>query len=161
MKIHTCLLVGALLCGCATDSQHAQDRPAPNAAAATPRNLAELVRAYHELTGTNLTYDTATQDLLEQFEVRSVGSGAALQIMAPKATASATPEFEILPLEHADAAQLAQTLEALARDASAGGTQPAALKVLSDPRTNSLLIMASPQSMSAVVALAKQLDKQR
>ena len=173
MKTYPCLLIGALLCSCATDSHHAQQQQhtqqqqaqeqqrAPQVAVATPQNLAELVTAFHELTGTNITYDTTTQSLLEQFEIRSVGSGAVLQIAAPEATASATPEFEILPLEHADAGELAQTLEALAQDASAGGTQPASIKVLSDPRTNSLLIMATPKSMEAVLELAKQLDKQR
>lgn len=75
-------------------------------------------------------------------------------------------DIRILPLEHADASELASTLQRLVdaritQRAAANQTAADALKVtiLADPRSNSLLVGGSRDSYELVETLARQLDK--
>ncbi len=94
---------------------------------------------------------------------------------AARATSAQTPEFEVLPLEYASADEIAETiselLEASRRAVQARGQQQAAqgvsgqipagqteAKILVDPRTNSLLLMAMPEDMPRIKELAARLD---
>ena len=56
----------------------------------------------------------------------------------------------------ADASDLAVVIQDLVRSASAPNTEQ--VKVMVDPRTNSLLVMASPGSMPEVKNLIARLD---
>lgn len=94
---------------------------------------------------------------------------------AARATSAQMPEFEVLPLEYASADEIAETiselLEASRRAVQARGQQQAAqgvsgqipagqaeAKILVDPRTNSLLLMAMPDDMPRIKELAARLD---
>lgn len=87
-----------------------------------------------------------------------------------------TPEFEVMPLEFASAEELADTITELleasrkaqqargATVAAANGvsaalqTGQADAKILVDPRTNSLLVMAMPDDMPRIKELIARLD---
>jgi len=65
------------------------------------------------------------------------------------------PEFELIPLEYASADEIASTIEELL-DASRRGQTEA--KIMVDPRTNSLLVMAMPEDMPNIKELVARLD---
>lgn len=67
------------------------------------------------------------------------------------------PSFEVIALQHADARELSSTLSNLfhAVVMSGGDRQ---VKVIADPRTNSLLLMAPPEHMELVKGLVARLD---
>ncbi len=86
------------------------------------------------------------------------------------------PQFEIVPLEYAAADEIASTIEELleasrrAAQSNARGQQPAQgatgqiqrgqteAKIMVNPRTNSLLLMAMPEDMPAIKDLIARLD---
>ncbi|MCP3917404.1 MAG: hypothetical protein GY711_17805 [bacterium] len=84
------------------------------------------------------------------------------------------PEFEVIPLEYASADEIASTIEELldasrraAQGAQRGQQQGATgalqqgqqeAKIMVDPRTNSLLVMAMPEDMPAIQELIARLD---
>jgi general secretion pathway protein D len=95
---------------------------------------------------------------------------------ASSRTETITPEFEVMPLEFASAEELADTITELleasrkaqqargATVAAANGvsaalqTGQADAKILVDPRTNSLLVMAMPDDMPRIKELIARLD---
>jgi general secretion pathway protein D len=94
---------------------------------------------------------------------------------ASAADTTIVPAFEVLPLEFAAAEEIASTIEELL-DASRQATQQRAqvqqaqgvsgqlqtgateAKIMVDPRTNSLLVMAMPDDMPRIKQLVAQLD---
>jgi general secretion pathway protein D len=86
------------------------------------------------------------------------------------------PQFEVIPLEYAAADEIASTIEELleasrrAATSNARGQQPAQgatgqlqrgqteAKILVNPRTNSLLVMAMPEDMPSIKDLIARLD---
>jgi general secretion pathway protein D len=86
------------------------------------------------------------------------------------------PQFEVIPLEYAAADEIASTIEELleasrrAAQSNARGQQPAQgvsgqlqrgqteAKILVNPRTNSLLVMAMPEDMPSIKDLIARLD---
>jgi len=94
---------------------------------------------------------------------------------AARDTGAITPEFEVIPLEFASAEEIADTLgellEASKRAAQTRVQGQAAqgvtgamqvgqgeTKILTDPRTNSLLVMAMPDDMPRIKELVARLD---
>jgi general secretion pathway protein D len=94
---------------------------------------------------------------------------------AAAANSSLVPEFEVIPLEFASAEEISETLGDLL-EASKRATQVRAqgqqaqgvtgaiqvgqgeTKILTDPRTNSLLVMAMPDDMPRIKELVARLD---
>ncbi|HIF40994.1 MAG TPA: hypothetical protein EYQ74_07840 [Planctomycetes bacterium] len=86
------------------------------------------------------------------------------------------PQFEVIPLEYAAADEIASTIEELleasrrAAQSNARGQQPAQgatgqlqrgqteAKIMVNPRTNSLLVMAMPEDMPSIKDLIARLD---
>jgi general secretion pathway protein D len=86
------------------------------------------------------------------------------------------PQFEVIPLEYAAADEIASTIEELleasrrAAQSNARGAQPAQgatgqlqrgqteAKIMVNPRTNSLLVMAMPEDMPSIKDLIARLD---
>ena len=94
---------------------------------------------------------------------------------ASKAEDPIVPEFEVIPLEFAAADEIADTIEELLeagrRAAGQGGRQPqtqgvtspiqrgqSETRIMVDPRTNSLLVMAMPEDMPQIKELVASLD---
>ncbi len=67
-------------------------------------------------------------------------------------------KFETIALEHAVATDLAVTVQQLCSDAAKGGSSK--IKILSDSRTNSLLVMAPEKPMEHIKNLVAALDVQ-
>jgi type II secretory pathway component GspD/PulD (secretin) len=67
------------------------------------------------------------------------------------------PSFEVVPLQHAESRELAGTLSNLFRTVVLpdGDRQ---VKIVADPRTNSLLVMAPAEHMELVKELVARLD---
>ena len=118
-----------------------------------------------------------TQSVILQGFASNVASLARILRLVDEESARNTdvvPEFEVIPVEFAAAEDLADILEKLleasrrqqqqtrAQDAqgatgrlqSSGGET----KILTDPRTNSLLVMALPEDMKAIKELIARLD---
>ena len=125
-----------------------------------PADLEDLVRVYQEGSGVNVTYDEATRAQLAAIPVRRVGVEDlnVIQIGPLPAQAEARAEliFEVLPLQHADATRVAQTLDNLLGAATRSEEIP--VRVLSDQRTNALLISASKSGLARVRDLVVHLD---
>lgn len=68
--------------------------------------------------------------------------------------------FEVVALQFATASELAQVLNDLIGDAAVDG-QESEVRIMSDQRTSSLLLMAPPQRMSELRDLIAQLDKEQ
>jgi type II secretory pathway component GspD/PulD (secretin) len=66
------------------------------------------------------------------------------------------PQFEVIALAYAAAPELAATIQELVAQPAVPETS--GVKVLADPRTNSLLVMASPKQMPEVKDLIALLD---
>lgn len=81
---------------------------------------------------------------------------AACQSSAP---APAGSEFQVIPLQHAAAPELANQLSDLVRGKAAGLDREPIAAFIADPRTNSILVRARPENMDAVRALVQQLDQ--
>lgn len=80
---------------------------------------------------------------------------------SPPQPSSAQPElptFAVIALEHKDAESLTATLNDFIADAARGGTEESETKVLPDPRTNSLLVMASTPRLAEIRTLVALLD---
>jgi general secretion pathway protein D len=94
---------------------------------------------------------------------------------ASRAQSGLVPEFEVIPLEFASAEEISETisdlLEASRRALQARGTaaagqgvtsplqsQSSEAKIMVDPRTNSLLVMAMPDDMPRIRELVARLD---
>jgi type II secretory pathway component GspD/PulD (secretin) len=76
----------------------------------------------------------------------------------PTATASTAGalQFQMVPLQFASAEELAGTLRELVR--SEAGPRTDGVKVLSDARTNSLLLQAPEDEMSRLLEIVAKLD---
>ncbi len=66
-------------------------------------------------------------------------------------------QFELIKLQYADAANMAQVLTGMLQNSSAQGQIP--LKIAADPRSNSILVTGSPAERLQVRALVEQLDQ--
>ncbi|MEW6074599.1 MAG: secretin N-terminal domain-containing protein [Planctomycetota bacterium] len=78
---------------------------------------------------------------------------------ADEGVAAAVEAFEVVPLQHTAAAEIAATLErAFAERPAAAGPRP---QVLVDSRTNSLLVQAAPEKLPAIRARIAALDVPR
>jgi type II secretory pathway component GspD/PulD (secretin) len=134
---------------------------------ATPANMEELLAEYAAASGTSVTYDEPTGALLASLAVTAVGPEdlRVLKVDRPQGTAGPSApaaEFEVIRLQYATAPELAQTLSELVDAASEGAASPAspAIKVLSDDRTNSLLVTAPPGHMQELRDLIALLDRE-
>jgi len=131
---------------------------------AAPATMEELVSQYVATSGYNVTYDEPTGALLASLAVTAVGPADlnVLKVSLSEGAASVeeTPQqFELIPLQYAAAPDLAETLTDLVSDASEGGAD-SSVKVLSDDRTNSLLVMAPPEHMQELRDLIALLDRE-
>ena len=141
-----------------------QSAPAGGQPELAPSNVEQLVRQYAAATGTNVTYDEGTGALLASLAITPVGPAElnVLRVGGPRGPASARaepPELELIPLRYAAAPELADALSDLV-SAGAQGARDPAVKVLSDERTNSLLVMAPPDHMPRLRALIALLDRE-
>ncbi|MCP3915433.1 MAG: hypothetical protein GY711_07755 [bacterium] len=96
---------------------------------------------------------TALTLLLPAFAGRAQDPAPAPETVAPQTTKPASgpvPEFEVIALAHADADEVAPTLTTLL--GSKG-------KAMVDPRTNSLLLMASTKDMKRLRAVVSEIDQ--
>lgn len=86
---------------------------------------------------------------------------AASEEKTPSAAATATaelPELTVIAIEHQDAGELAAILTDFIQDASGYRTEGFEPRVLADPRTNSLLILASTPRLAEIRSLAALID---
>ncbi|MFT4540713.1 MAG: type II secretory pathway component GspD/PulD (secretin) [Planctomycetota bacterium] len=124
----------------------------------TPTTLEQIVHQYVEHAQVNLVYDESMAKLLSSIAVNSLSpDGNMLQIESPVPT---VPQFEIIALQHAKAEDLAASIEGFASLTNSVGTE-SEIKVMADPRTNSLLAMAPPANMAHLKDLIAQLDTQQ
>lgn len=154
----------ALSFACATAPERA---PAPEPGRA-PSDLEELLSDYVALSGHNLTYSEEMAEALAAVPVRELGD-ADVRVLhigessAEPMAAAETPLFEVVRLEHASARETAHTLseliEAASRPARGQARQSElATSILADPRTNSLLVMATEDDMARLLDLVSLLD---
>jgi type II secretory pathway component GspD/PulD (secretin) len=95
---------------------------------------------------------------------------AACQSARPAPAPARAESVEVVPLKYAPAQELAETLNrvlgvgphasAAAATASTGPAAGSGACVVADPRTNSLLIRATPDEMARLLALVHKLDVQ-
>lgn len=170
----TCLSLSLISCASGPSGDCATCPVADSAeplAQGDPANLEELLGAYRDLTGENLTYDAATADFLRRSSVTRVGPTEAevLLVQAPTSDASAhssTPEFELIILEYAEAGELAETLRQLVQDAAGtSGTGAEAMEanenevsIVADEATNSILVRGSRARLGELKELIALLD---
>jgi type II secretory pathway component GspD/PulD (secretin) len=74
-------------------------------------------------------------------------------------TAAGEPEFQVIPLQHATAPELANQLTSLVGREAAGLDSDPIAAFIADNRTNSLLVRATPANMATVRALVAKLDQ--
>ena len=163
LKTALSIAVVTLCVACQSTSHPAAQEAEPaeamaQAPSATPTTLEELLADYVAQAQVNLTYDEEMAELLASIVVSSLTpDGSVLQL---KQQATIVPVFEIITLQHAEAAELALVIEELVRAASAGGEEPD-VSILADARTNSLLAMAPVETMAHLKELAAALDVQQ
>ena len=80
--------------------------------------------------------------------------GSTSEIAPP--TETEVPVFEVIPLEFADAPELQESLQRLVESATEGADSQ--VKILTDARTNSLLVMAPHDRMVELKKLIALLD---
>jgi Bacterial type II/III secretion system short domain len=162
MRTYHLLLVLALLPACRTTTAEAPATVTQTSGDdIAPTSLAELLQDYAAMTHMNLTYDEATAEWLADMSVSKLDGGE-VYVIAPRAEeiseAEAEPGFEVIALQYAESDAVAVALEDLLADAS-GGANPG-VKVLSQPRTNSLLMMGDPERLAQMKDLVVLLDVQ-
>jgi len=74
----------------------------------------------------------------------------------PRPASAAAESFQVVPLKFAVAAELSGTLNDLF--ASTGGTAASSIRIVADPRTNSLVIQAPPEVLPHILGLVAKLD---
>lgn len=159
-------LVPAVTLPCACQSTADERSPSPHveSEANMPCNVEELVERYQRQSGVNLTYDEQTARLLASLPVTRIGAGGpagTVYRIGPAAQGpTASVEFGVIPLQNADGAEVASALQQLVQHARDGAPEPE-IEILTDPRTNSLLVMAPADHMEHIRALAVQLDAPR
>jgi len=147
------LLAGPLLGACRTPGTGpASDHAAKPAPAETPADLADLLRDWSAARGVSLTWQSEVGGRLADWKLRQVGSpeNPVLLVSPPQSSAST----EVIRLRYATASNLAETLRRVL--ASSGGGE--GIGLVSDVRTNSLLVSADTSGQARVKALVDQLD---
>jgi type II secretion system protein D len=114
----------------------------------------------------NITIDERTQALIVAGNSKSLAIIDNLLVQLDKPLALDLRDVRILPLQHADASDLAANLQRLldARVTQKGSlnkqqSDSMRVMVLGEPRSNSILIAGSKDSFELVESLAKELDK--
>ncbi len=124
----------------------------------TPSNLEELVSHYQQQAGVNLTYDEKMADWLSSVELVPVGPEGSVLVLTSQVAAA--PEFEVIRIQHAEASILSGAIEGLVQEARGDSAQPE-IKIMTDPRTNSLLVMAPQEQMEHLKDLIALLDVEK
>ena len=159
MKSAFASLTLALLVGCQSTAATTETTAPVETATELPTNLVELLTLARFDPELNLTFDEGTARLLESIPVKTIGPASLnlLQVGEEKpSTPRPEPEFVVIPLEHAIAPDLARTLSRLTGAGKRGARKH--VEILSDERTNSLLVMAEPDSIPPLKELVAILD---
>jgi hypothetical protein len=131
-------------------------------AESSPGDLHELVQLYGAGAGYEVICEQDTVALLESVAVSRVDGegGRVLRLERAVGVRDATNgSYEVIALQHAAAADLAEALSALVASASSSA-EAARVSVLADTRTNSLLVSAPEETLAQLRELIARLDRE-